>query len=305
MSGDERNRQARRFMPRVVSQAITDTLSACFRYRVLGLAAEMAFFTLLSIPPLLFALASSIGFVAARIEPDLIGEFRAQTLQFASQALTPSAVDSVIQPTLDEVFAGGRADLLSIGFLISLWSGSRALYVFIDTVSIMYGHGGHRGVLVTLVLPIVLYLILLLIAVILIPLVLAGPDVVERLLPVQLDWLNRLYWPIMLCGSAGFLAVLYYVSIPRGYRLRSALPGAVLALVIWVGGSWALRSALSLSTGSSTIYGPLAAPIALLVWIYVISIAVLVGAALNAALTNVRRRGDGESDTDTSTTTPE
>src|SRR5690625_6499986 len=42
--------------------------------------------------------------------------------------------------------------------------------------------------------------------------------------------------------------------------------------------------ALSLSIGGSTIYGPLAAPIALLLWIYLVSIAVLVGAALNAAL---------------------
>src|SRR5699024_9115933 len=61
-------------------------------------------------------------------------------------------------------------------------------------------------------------------------------------------------------------------------------PGAALALLIWVGGSLALRYSLSLSIGGSTIYGPLAAPIALLLWIYLVSIAVLVGAALNAAL---------------------
>lgn len=296
MSGDERNPRARRSVPRLASQTIAGTFSASFRYRVLGLAAEAAFFTLLSLPPLLFALAGSIGFVAARIEPDVVGEFRTQTLQLASQALTPSTVDSLVRPTLDSVLAEGRADVLSIGFLVALWSGSRALFVFIDSISIMYGHSGHRRVLRALALSFMLYLMFLLLAVVLIPLVLAGPDIVEQLLPQPLDWLNRLYGPVMVSGSACFLAVLYYISIPRGYRFRSAIPGAALALLIWVGGSWMLRYALSLSIGSSTIYGPLAAPIALLLWIYVLSLAVLVGAALNAALADVRHGGDGQPD---------
>jgi len=50
---------------------------------------------------------------------------------------------------------------------------------------------------------------------------------------------------------------------------------------------------LSKSVGSTTIYGPLAAPIAFLLWLYVISIAVLIGAALNAALDEVFPRLSG------------
>jgi membrane protein len=55
-------------------------------------------------------------------------------------------------------------------------------------------------------------------------------------------------------------------------------------MVMWVAGSVLLRYVLTKSIGGTTIYGPLAAPIAFLIWLYVISIAVLIGAAFNSSL---------------------
>jgi membrane protein len=62
---------------------------------------------------------------------------------------------------------------------------------------------------------------------------------------------------------------------------------------MWVGGSVLLRLVLSKSVGSPTIYGPLAAPIAFLIWLYVISIAVLIGAAFNSGVDNTFPRVSG------------
>ena len=68
---------------------------------------------------------------------------------------------------------------------------------------------------------------------------------------------------------------------------RRDLPGAVLTLVIWFFGSFVVRTIISISVGGTSIYGPLAAPIVLLIWLYVLAIAVLIGAALNAAVESV------------------
>ncbi len=58
----------------------------------------------------------------------------------------------------------------------------------------------------------------------------------------------------------------------------------MLTLGLWVLGSFLLRWVLTSTAGSSTsIYGPLAAPIAVLLWLYLLSIAILIGAAVNAA----------------------
>jgi membrane protein len=73
--------------------------------------------------------------------------------------LTSETVNSIVEPTLNDVFKGGRYEVISIGFVLALWSGSRALNVFVDTITItiMYGLGGPRGVIRTRVLSFSLY----------------------------------------------------------------------------------------------------------------------------------------------------
>jgi membrane protein len=96
-----------------------------------------------------------------------------------------------------------------------------------------------------------------------------------------------LYWPVVLLGSVCLLASLYHLSVPARTRWRADLPGAAVSVAMWVGGSVLLRFVLIKSVGSTTIYGPLAAPIAFLIWLYVISIAVLIGAALNSSIDDI------------------
>lgn len=269
---------------RSVLPVVAETARSCLRYRVTGLAAEAAFFALLSLPPLVFALAGAVGYVAQGQDVQTIADLRAEVLQLAARVLTPEAVNEVIGPTVDDVLSQGRFSVISIGFVIALWSGSRALNVFVDTISIMYGLGGRRGFVRTRVLSFGLYLVFLLIGVILVPLVLAGPTLVERLLPRQLATLAALYWPTVLIFSTLFLATLYHLSTPVRTRWRADLPGAGLTLALWVVGSALLRGVLGASTQTTSIYGPLAAPIAVLIWLYLIAISVLIGAAANAAL---------------------
>jgi membrane protein len=292
--------RARRRIPRPIRRAssqtwevISRTVGICVRYRVTGLAAEAAFFAILSLPPLIFGLAGAIGYVAQRYDVSTIAEFREQVLALSSRALTPDAVDTVIEPTLDEVLSGGRFEVISIGFLLALWSGSRALNVFVDTITIMYGLSGQRGIVRTRALSFVLYLVFLLVGIIVLPLVLAGPSLVDRLVPDRFAAIGTLYWPVVLIGTVCFLAGLYHLSVPVRTRWISEMPGAALTLLIWLGGSWLLRVILVATAGSTSIYGPLAAPIAVLIWLFVTSIAVLIGAAFNAAIDFVWPRLSG------------
>lgn len=272
---------------RLLAQIVARTVGACVRYRVMGLAAEAAFFAILSLPPLIFGLAGAVGYIAQRFDVATIQNFRQQVLDLAAQALSSSSVDQVIRPTLDDVLSEGRFSIISVGFLIALWSGSRALNVFVDTITIMYGFGGQRGIVRTRALSFTLYVMFLLAGAVLLPLVLAGPTLVEALLPAQLDLLSRLYWPTVLLLSVCVLATLYHLSSPVRTPWRADLPGGALALAIWVGGSVLLRLVLNQSTAGTTIYGPLAAPIAVLLWLYLVSLAILIGAGFNAALAQV------------------
>ena len=172
--------------------------------------------------------------------------------------------------------------------MLALWSGSRALNVFVDTITIMHGLGGHRGIVKTRALSFLLYVLAMVTGVVSIPLVVAGPGLVEDWLPERLDFLMAFYWPIVIVICICFLATLYHVSVPVRTNWSFNLPGATFSLFCWIVGSFLLRWFLTVtSTDSRSIYGPLAAPIAVLLWLYLVSIAVLIGAAVNAAFDTV------------------
>jgi membrane protein len=191
------------------------------------------------------------------------------------------------------VARGGRFEIVSIGFLLSLWSGSRALNVYVDTVSIMYGLGGRRGIVRTRALSFSLYVLALVGGTVLIPLALVGPGLLSSFIDewtgggLSLAWLGYLYWPVVTLVSIAGLTTLYHLATPVRTPWRSDLPGAALALVIWVGASVVLRFVLARSVDGTTIYGPLSTPIVILIWLYFLAIAVLIGAALNAVTAEI------------------
>jgi membrane protein len=267
---------------------IVTTVGSCLRHRVTGLAAEAAFFAVLSVPPLIFALAGAVGFVSERFTATQVEDVSNAVLEVSRQALTDRAVDRIIAPTLQEVLDGGRYDVISIGFVLALWSGSRALNVFVDTITIMHGLGGHRGIVATRALSFVLYVLAMVTGAVSIPLVVAGPTLVDRVLPERLDFVNQLYWPVVLVLCICFLATLYHVSVPVRTSWRFNIPGAALTMFFWILGSYLLRWVLTVTAAESrSIYGPLAAPIAVLLWLYLLALAVLIGAAVNAAFDTV------------------
>ena len=264
---------------------LTATVGACFRYRVTGLAAEAAFFAVLSLPPLIFGLAGSIYFIVRRVDPGQIAYLRREIIELSGQVLTPESVHKIVVPTVNRVLEEPRFDVVSVGFVLALWSGSRALNVFVDTITIMYGLGGRRGIVRTRMLSFALYVVGLVVGVIVLPLVLAGPRIVQRVLPDSAAVLSPFYWPVVVVLSVAFLTSLYHLSVPVRTSWRYDVPGAVLAFAIWVVGSWLLR--IVLESATTSIYGPLAAPIAVLIWLYLTSLAVLIGAAVNAAFDRV------------------
>lgn len=260
------------------------TVRICLRYRVTGLASEAGFFALLSLPPLVLGLFGGVGYLGEALGRRTVEQVRIAVFDYAARFLTQDVIDSVLGPTVDDVFAGGRVDLISVGFLLSLWSGSRALNVIVDTISIMYGQAGVRGVIRTRTLSFSLYLGALLLGVVTIPLVLLGPGLLGEVLPEPWDAVGFLYWPVVVVLAVGGLASLYHVSTPRRSPWSRDVPGAVLTLVIWLIASFLVRGTIAASLGSGSIYGPLSAPIVLLIWLYTLAIAVLIGAALNAAI---------------------
>ncbi|MDC5695736.1 YihY/virulence factor BrkB family protein [Intrasporangium calvum] len=260
-----------------------ETIRVCLSYRVTGLAAEGGFFLLLSLPPFVLGLFGGVGYLGNILGPDVVQQLLEVVTDYASGFLTQASIEELLLPTVRDVLQDGRPDLISVGFLFALWSGSRALNVFVDTISIMYGQGDGRGILRQRFLTFGLYTLGIVVAVVLLPLVLLGPAIIEGWLPERLKVLTLAYWPLVLVLSLALLTTLFHIATPRRASWWRNVPGSLLALAIWLLASLVVRSALEASLGGSSIYGPLSTPIVLLIWLYVLAIAILIGAGLNAA----------------------
>lgn len=269
---------------RAVWRLLKGTSVAAFRYRITGLAAEAAFFALVSLPPLVLGLIGTMGHLRGILGEPTVTEIREWTIAKSQTVLTGPAVHSVVVPLLNDVVKGGRVDIVSLSFLISLWAGSRAMNVYVDTITIAYGLSGVRGVIRTRTRAFFLYLVWLVVMIVVISLLVAGPALVKKAFPVTTGPVQLLYWPVIGAVSILFLATLYHMSVPVRTAWWREIPGAVVALVIWTLGSVGLRLYLSESVSGVSVHGSLSASIAILAWLYVAAIAVLIGAALNSEI---------------------
>jgi membrane protein len=91
-------------------------------------------------------------------------------------------------------------------------------------------------------------------------------------------------WLIAILTSIAVILLIYHHAVPRTLAWHSVLPGSVLATAIWFPATVLFGWYVNRFAVYSLVYGSLATAIALLVWMYIISVIVLIGAEFNALL---------------------
>ena len=280
---------ARRSRLAVAWALIASTGASAWRHRVLGLSAEAGFWQLISLPSALLAILGFIGYFSGALGPDTIQSLEDAIVRAARHVIEPNSVNQTIRPALHRILTGGRADVVSISFIVSLWTGSSAMATYVNTITIAYGLRSQRHAVRSRLLALVLYFGFIATSVVLLPLLVIGPSHFVQLFPDR--WHHTVktvtdigYWPFVAILSLLLLATLYHLAVPVRTLWRRALPGAMLALVLWLIGSILLRAWLSWAFRSTATYGPLSAPVAVLVFLYLTALAILIGAELNAQI---------------------
>ncbi|MDQ3055828.1 MAG: YihY/virulence factor BrkB family protein [Actinomycetota bacterium] len=276
----------RRFAPLSV---LGRTLSKAWKDRILGLSAEAAFWQLLSLPPLLLALLGSLGYFSDVLGANAVTVTEDRLTDWLSSIVTTDVIDSIVVPTVNEVLSRGRLDLISLGFGISLWVGSSAMATFVNTIVIAYDQRDVRGPIRSRLLALWLFIAFGLTAVLTLPLLLLGPGLLLSWFPQNyqetVGFLITLVYPVVVCLLiVVMLASLYHVVLPRRLPWRRHVPGAVFAMVVFVLGAWGLRIYVSYFFATTVPYAALAAPIAALLFFFLLGLSILLGAELNAAI---------------------
>ncbi|MEV7095505.1 YihY/virulence factor BrkB family protein [Amycolatopsis sp. NPDC051045] len=268
---------------------LTRTLGKAWGGNIFSEAAEAAFWQTLSLPPLLLGLLGSLGFVGEWFGQDVVAAVHDRIIGFCKTVFSSNAVHDIIEPTVNSILTVGKGEIVSVGFLISLWAGSSAMSSFVDAITVAHDQYGVRNDVWQRIFALLLYLCGLVILVVGLPLLAIGPDLLPEFFPAAwrptvTSWVSALYFPALGAMITLALTTLYKLALPRKLPWHRGLPGAVLAMVVFLLSSVGLRVYLNWITKTGYTYGALAAPIAFLLLMFFIGLAVVGGAYFNSAI---------------------
>lgn len=256
-------------------------------------SAALAYQALFSIFPFILFLMSMLGFLNL---PQFFDWLRSQ----ATTVLPETAVEQ-INPVIDQLQSqdGG---LLSFGILIALWTSSSGMRSLMNAMNKAYDVDEERPTwkvfLLSLVYTIGIAIVLLLIA----ALMIMGPQVMEWLAAqVGLQDIVVTIWtwvrlPVAILLMMLVVALLYYVAPNVEQSFRFITPGSVVAVIVWIVASLGFGYYVQNFGNYDATYGSVGAVIVLMLFFYISSAVLLLGAEINAVIEHAAYDGKDKGD---------
>lgn len=261
------------------------TLSKAWDDSIFSESAEAAFWSALSLPPLLLGMLGSLAYVAPLFGPETLPTIEAQIIDTAGRFFSSNVVTEIIEPTVRDIVKGARGEVVSLGFVISLWAGSSAISSFVDSITEAHDQTPLRHPVRQRFYALGLYVVMLVVAIICAPFIALGPRKIAEFLPDSWDHALRFgYYPALVLGLLVGVTILYRVSLPKPLPSHRLLLGSLLATVVFLLATFGLRFYLTWITATGYTYGALATPIAFLLFAFFLGFAIMIGAELNAAV---------------------
>jgi len=254
-----------------------------FEHDAFGIAKASAYSSIFTFFPALLVLGSVVATINR-------GEVYLREISYALGTILPAGSSTALS------YLRGSADrpvgLLITTSLLTIWSASGVIISWMDGFRRAYqlpktwGLVQERLIAISLVfmagLPLSFATIL----------VAFGSRIEMRILfllghefgPLILLLWGAIRWSIAILTSIAVIQLIYHNAVPRTQPWHSVLPGAVLSTAMWLLSSALFGWYLQHYTDYSVIYGSLGVGIALLVWMYLISLVVLIGAEFNAMI---------------------
>jgi membrane protein len=250
--------------------------------RLLSIAGGVSFFVLLAIFPAVTALVSAYGLF-----------FNTSTIIDNLSLLNDVVPDNVLSIVHEQTsrIASNSGRALSVGFVVgivaSLWSAMSGVKAIIDALNVIYEQKEGRNVLKLNLVALVFTLagfaafLLAIAAIVVLPLILSPIG-----LGSMTETLTRIArWPVLLVVLLIGLAVLYrYGPDRRAARWQWVSVGSVFAAVTWIVASFLFSWYLTSFANYNATYGSLGAVVGLMIWLWISTIVVLLGAELNAEI---------------------
>ena len=256
-------------------------------------ASALAYRALFSLFPFLLFLIAMLGFFDLQ---DFFNWLRDQ-----AALLLPGQAMDVVNPVISQM-QEEKSGLLSVGILLALWSASVGVRSLMNAMNKAYdvdeGRPGWKLYVLSVLYTIGLAIILLVAA----GLMVTGPQVMEWLASqvglqdIVVTLWTWLRWPVVVVLMMLVVAVLYYVTPDVEQKFRFITPGSVLAVIVWIAASVGFGIYVANFGNYDATYGSVGAVIVLLLYFYISSAVLLLGAEMNAVIEHASAEGKDPGD---------
>jgi membrane protein len=250
---------------------------------VLDLSAQQAYYYFFALfPAILFLISIGSFFPLYHLMDNVVGMLG----RFA-----PPDVIQIVQEQMLKLSNRDSSGILTIAFLITIWSSSGAMVSIITTLNAAYDITESRPWWRIRATAVLLTIGLSLFILGSIFLVLAGPALAERIvansayLGTAFKWAWWiLQWPVVFLLVVTGVGLVYYFAPDAEQDWVWITPGSVLATVLWLAVSLGLKFYIKFSGGYNETYGTIGGVMVLLLWFYLSGLALLLGAELNSEI---------------------
>ena len=255
---------------------LRDTVGGLIADDIVGETAKVAFFMVLSLFPLLVVTLMLTG---------VVGGARAfEVIVRVLQGMVPPDGAAFLRQYIEDIAREQRPEALSLGLVVTLFVASFAIFQLEQALNLMYGLQGRSSWIGRRFMAVGVMLVSTLILLAGLSLLLVGPTVLGWIGLATIAEIVR--WPLGLVLIVLVMAIVYRVlpnrrgvANGRGIAIGAAV-GALLLGVVTVG----FRIYLAGFADLDVMYGALGGPIVLMLWLYLMTMALLIGAKLAAVI---------------------
>lgn len=250
-------------------------------------SAGVAFYAFLAVFPAIGALVSIYGL--AMDPQSLQGQ-----LENLAQVMPQQAFEIIEAQLKDLISTSGSALSwsLAIGILLSIWSANKGTKSLFTGIDIAYDTKDDRGFIKQNALTLLFTFGAILLVIISLAIIVLWPVMIDKVpLPSTIKGLiTWLRWVLLAALVAFFLAAVYrYAPAKRTSEFKWVLPGALVATVLWLIASWGFSFYVKNFGSYGEVYGSISAVVVMLLWLFLTSFIILIGAELNSEIEKYAR----------------
>ncbi|MBC1889880.1 YihY/virulence factor BrkB family protein [Listeria booriae] len=254
--------------------------------RVTSHAAQLTFYILLSILPMMLVFGNLIPLLPIPKEE----------IYNTLQTFMPPEVYDILHPVIESMLTNASGTAISLGLITAIWSASKCFSALQEVLNIVYQAPDRKNFIVTRIMSFLMMLVIIVVIGAVVFVFAFGEQIVTFLqdqFDLKLDALADLgatKWFITPIFLFILFLIIYWLVPNVKWKIRKSVIGALFATIGWLAATELLSAYVSFQGDKILGFGSLSIMIVIMLWLYFVSIILLLGAFINVIIDSYKQQ---------------